>query len=155
MRIRPWLITSVRTTVVIMLWIMIPKQAKCVRDKQRRDMRTNPPGLADRPGLCTDILLVTDTLKIRSISTRRKKYITSSLRIRTCRKISFLTGIMMLRTSRMNRVMLLPLLVRLLPFTNWTVICRAIITRKLLIRSWKAWAHPLIVLKLEQMETLS
>lgn len=86
---------------------------------------------------------------------RSKKYITSSLRIRTCRKISFLTGIMMLRTSRMNRVMLLPLLVRLLPFTNWTVICRAIITRKLLIRSWKAWAHPLIVLKLEQMETLS
>ena len=122
---------------------------------QRRDMRTNPPGLADRPGLCTDILLVTATLKIRSISTRRKKYITSSLRIRTCRKILFLTGIMMLRTSRMNRVMLLPLLVRLLPFTNWTVICRAIITRKLLIRSWKAWAHPLIVLKLEQMETLS
>ena len=49
----------------------------------------------------------------------------------------------------------LPLLVRLPPFTNWTVICRAIITRKLLIRSWKAWAHPLIVLKLEQMETLS
>ena len=37
MRIRPWLITSVRTTVVIMLWIMIPKQAKCVRDKQRRE----------------------------------------------------------------------------------------------------------------------
>ena len=137
MRIRPWLITSVRTTVVIMLWIMIPKQAKCVRDKQRRDMRTNPPGLADRPGLCTDILLVTATLKIRSISTRRKKYITSSLRIRTCRKISFLTGITMLRIFRTNRVMLLLPLVQLLPFTNWMVTCRIITTRKPLIRLWR------------------
>lgn len=66
-----------------------------------------------------------------------QKYINLYLIIRICRKISFLTGITMLRIFQTNRVMLLLPLVQLLPFTNWMATCRVITTRKPLIRLWK------------------
>ena len=138
MRIRPWLITSVRTTVVIMLWIMIPKQAKCVRDKQRRD---ESEGSRTGQGLVWIYYLFTTYTKDKKYpKTRRKVY-----NFHLCDKNLPEDLVPLLdydaRTSRMNRVM--PLLGRLPPFTNWTeFICRANVQR-LLIRSWKAWAHPL------------
>ena len=52
-------------------------------------------GLADKLGLSMDILPAIATRKIRNTSTGRKRCITLSLIIRTCRKISFLTGITM------------------------------------------------------------
>ena len=107
---------------------------ECVRDKLHKDMPTNRLGLADKHGLCMDILPAIAIPKIRNISTRHKKSITSSLIIRTCRKTSYHTGIMMLRIFRTNRVMLLQQLVQPLPFTNWMAICRATTTRKRLIR---------------------
>ena len=116
-------------------------------------MRTNQHGLADRLGHYTVIQLAIVILKTRSISIRHRKYITSSLLIKICRKTSFLTGIMMLLISRMNLVMPPLQHVRLLLCMNSTAICRVIIIKKLLIKLWKASVHRLIAPKWVQTET--
>ena len=145
MPIQRWRIISVRIIVVIMWWIMIRKQVKCVRNRQRRDMRMSRHGLVDRHGHCMDTRFVTAIPMIRNILIKHRKSTILSLPIKICRKISYPIGILMLPIFRMNRVMPRLLPVQLPHYMKWKTIFREMIIRLRLIKSWRVLARRLTV----------